>query len=89
HEAAGVLPAPGLADRITAEAGNDAAKQVGAAFKLALNRQPSEKELAWALDFLKSQAAGYAERKNDKPQAAALRDFCHAVFNLSEFLYVD
>ena len=78
-----------FADRITAEAGNDAAKQVGAAFKLALNRQPSEKELAWALDFLKSQAAGYAERKNDKPQAAALRDFCHAVFNLSEFLYVD
>lgn len=78
-----------FADRITAEAGNDVTKQVGAAFKLALNRQPSEKELAWALDFLKSQAAGYAERKNDKPQAAALRDFCHAVFNLSEFLYVD
>lgn len=78
-----------FAERISSEAGTDARKQVGAAFKLALNRQPSEKEMTWSLEFLRTQAAGYAERKNEKPDAAALRDFCHAVFNLSEFLYVD
>lgn len=78
-----------FAERVAAAAGSDTRKQIATAFNLALNRQPSETELAWASDFLQKQTAGYAERKNDKPEAAALRDFCHAMFNLSEFLYLD
>ncbi|MFN0111329.1 MAG: PSD1 and planctomycete cytochrome C domain-containing protein [Blastocatellia bacterium] len=78
-----------FAERVAAEAGADARKQIASAFKLALNRQPSEKELTWASEFLQKQAAGYAERKNEKPSAAALRDLCHAIFNLNEFLYLD
>jgi hypothetical protein len=78
-----------FAERVTAEAGSDVRKQIATAFNLALNRQPNEKELAWSLEFLQKQTAGYAERKNEKPAAAALRDFCHAVFNLNEFLYLD
>ncbi len=78
-----------FAERVAAEAGTDSRKQIASAFKLALNRQPSEKEMAWAVEFLQKQTAGYAERKNEKPQTAALRDFCHAMFNLSEFLYLD
>ena len=78
-----------FAERVAAEAGTDPRKQIASAFKLALNRQPSEKETAWAIEFLQKQTAGYAERKNEKPEAAALRDFCHAIFNLSEFLYLD
>ncbi len=78
-----------FAERVAAEAGTDSRKQIASAFKLALNRLPSEKETAWAVEFLQKQTAGYAERKNEKPQTAALRDFCHAMFNLSEFLYLD
>lgn len=78
-----------FAERVAAQAGSDTRKQIATAFNLALNRQPSEKELAWAQEFLQKQTAGYAERKNEKPEAAALRDFCHAMFNLSEFLYLD
>ena len=78
-----------FAERVAAEAGTDPRKQIASAFKLALNRQPNEKETAWAVEFLQKQTAGYAERKNEKPEAAALRDFCHAIFNLSEFLYLD
>lgn len=77
-----------FAERVAAEAGTDPRKQIASAFKLALNRQPNEKETAWAVEFLQKQTAGYAERKNEKPEAAALRDFCHAIFNLSEFIYL-
>ncbi len=78
-----------FAQRVTAEAGGDARKQIASAFKLALNRQPTEKETGWALEFLKRQSEGYTTRKDERPAASALRDFCHAIFNLSEFLYVD
>lgn len=78
-----------FAERVAAEAGADVKRQIVQAFKLALNRQPSEKEMAWSLEFLQKQTAGYVERKNEKPAEAALRDFCHAIFNLNEFLYVD
>ncbi|MDX2042735.1 MAG: DUF1549 domain-containing protein [Acidobacteriota bacterium] len=78
-----------FAERVAAEAGTDVRKQITTAFNLALNRQTTEKELAWSLEFLQKQTAGYAERKNEKPASAALRDLCHAVFNLNEFLYLD
>ena len=85
-----VLQQAGLfAERVAAEAGDDTRKQIASAFKLALNRQPTEKELTWSLEFLQKQTAGYAERKNEKPATAALRDFCHSIFNLNEFLYLD
>lgn len=78
-----------LAERITREAGTEAPAQINRAFQLTLNRAPNEKELAWSLEFLKTQAAGHTERKTENPDAAALRDFCHALVNLNEFLYID
>ena len=78
-----------FAERVAAEAGNDTRKRISSAFKLALNRQPTEKEMVWAQEFLKTQTEGYAVRKDEKPAAATLRDLCHAVFNLNEFLYLD
>jgi cytochrome c553 len=78
-----------FSERVKTEAGSEARAQIERAFLLALNRQPSKQELDWAASFLKSQTAGYVERKHQQPAAAALRDFCHALMNLNEFLYVD
>jgi hypothetical protein len=78
-----------FAERIEREAGGDKRAQVSRTFRIALGREPSAKEVEWSLAFLKSQAAGYAQRKNEKPETAALRDFCHSITNLNEFLYVD
>ena len=78
-----------FAERIKREAGVDTSAQIARGFQVALNRSPKAKETSWALDFLKSQSRGYSERKNDDPAGSALRDFCHALINLNEFLYVD
>ena len=78
-----------FAERVVKEAGENKRAQIVRAFEIALNRAPSVKEIEWSLSFLKSQAEGYSRRKDEKPEAAALRDFCHAVINLNEFIYVD
>jgi mono/diheme cytochrome c family protein len=78
-----------FAERVAKEAGEEKRARVVRAFKIALGRAPSVKESGWALSFLKSQAEGYAQRGNETPEFAALRDFCHAVINLNEFIYVD
>ncbi|MGA9771984.1 MAG: DUF1553 domain-containing protein [Blastocatellia bacterium] len=80
-----------FAERVRREAGirSDAGAQITRAFQIALSRPPDQKEIEWSLRFIKSQSEGYADRKNEKPDQAALRDFCHALINLNEFLYVD
>jgi len=78
-----------FARRVKLEAGEDRRAQIARAFKQALSRQPNPVEMDSALKFLKNQADGYARRGREHPEAAALRDFCHAIFNLSEFLYAD
>jgi hypothetical protein len=52
----------------------DIPRQVKAAYRLALGREPSRRELELAQQFL-------AKRK--------LFQFCRALFNTNEFLYVD
>lgn len=78
-----------FAARVGQEAGADCRAQIVRAFLLALNRSPQKKEMEWAEEFLQTQTAGYRQRGQADPEAAALRDFCHALFNLNEFLYVD
>jgi len=78
-----------FAERVAKEAGADRRAQVVRAFEIALNRPPNAKEIEWSMSFLKSQADGYAQRKDERPGASALRDFCHAIINLNEFVYVD
>ncbi len=75
-----------FAERVAKEAPNDPLRL---AFALALNRVPNAKEMLMARAFIKKQQAGYAERKDVDPARAALRDFCHALFNSNDFLYVD
>lgn len=78
-----------LAERVAREAGTDARARVDRLFQLALNRKPNVKEAAWAAEFLQAQSRGYAERSAALPDSFALRDLCHAVINLNEFLYLD
>jgi hypothetical protein len=78
-----------FAERAAKEAGADKRAQVIRAFEIALNRRPNAKEIEWSLSFLKSQAEGYARGKDEEPETSALRDFCHAIINLSEFVYID
>jgi cytochrome c553 len=78
-----------FAERVKREAGADLRAQISRAYQIALTRRPSARENLWATEFIKSQTEGYRKRNEEKPEEAALRDFCHALINLNEFLYVD
>jgi hypothetical protein len=79
--------AKALAGRLGREAGPAAADRVRWAYRLALGRPARPAELRLALDFL----AGQARLLRDRPDAdqAALADFCLALLNCNEFLYVE
>jgi mono/diheme cytochrome c family protein len=91
-----------FARRVVQEAGSRSADQAHQAFRLALGRKAAERELAWSLDFLGKQAQAYARNGQlssqqdgavpagaDPASFRALADFCHALFNLNEFLYLE
>ncbi len=73
--------ARGLADRIRQDIGHDdPPARVERAFRLALGRPPDQKEKDRAVLFL-------VANRSDNPEA--LTDFCHALINLNEFVFVD
>ena len=69
--------AKALAARVTTEAGEDAGKQIERAVWLTLGRAPTANERQQAATFL-------AKHGN-----AALPEFCRALLNVNEFVYVD
>lgn len=62
-----------FAERLEKDAGKDPKAQVARAYRLAFGRVPTAREQALAQEFLKHRP---------------LADFCHAVLNLNEFVYV-
>jgi hypothetical protein len=71
-----------FAGRVAAEAGPNLDRRIEHAYLLALSRTPTSEERVTARKFIDDQAKkGGAE--------AAFADFCHAVLNLNEFVYVD
>jgi hypothetical protein len=66
--------ADAFAERLQRECGNDRAKQVERAFRLAAGRAPTVRERAVALEFLRAQT---------------LREFAVAMYNLNAFIYVN
>ena len=64
-----------FAERLMKEAGADPAAQVKRAFELALSRRPTQAETERSVAFLKS-------------GSDALTDFCQAMLNLNEFVYL-
>jgi Protein of unknown function (DUF1549)/Protein of unknown function (DUF1553) len=93
-----------LAGRVLTESGADAARQIERCYQLTLGRAPSSVERELGIRFLHDTAArlqsdGRSRDSlavpddirpgSDPHHAAALTDFCLAVFNLNEFIYVD
>jgi len=86
------------------DSGLSAEQQVDRAYRLALSRPPNESEKNAVLAFLQQQSSLLNERlaRNEKvpvpekvpsgvepARAAAFIDFCHALLNSNEFLYVN
>jgi hypothetical protein len=61
-----------FADRVKREAGDAPAGQVDLAYRIALTRPPSQRELAIALDAIRT---------------GSLVDFTHVLLNVNEFVY--
>jgi hypothetical protein len=72
--------AKSFAARVTKEVGTEREKVIGRAFRLAFGRPPTAEEQSAALGFL-----GRHNGTSDE----ALIDFCHALLNVNEFLFVD
>jgi hypothetical protein len=62
-----------FADRVREASPNNTAKQVDAAYRIALSRAPRTEEAELATEFLRTRS---------------LADFTHVLLNLNEFLYV-
>ena len=72
-----------LAARLVVEAGDSPGKQVGHLFRLALCRQPTEREQQEMETFLRQEA------KSEGVTSRALEQLCRVVLNLNEFVYSD
>jgi cytochrome c553 len=68
-----------FAARLDAESKGDTTRLIELAFEHALARKPSPTELAKAKEFLGSSAASPINN---------LQDFCQALFNINEFVYI-
>jgi hypothetical protein len=89
--------------KLLKECGDDEVKLVREAYTEAYARKPSEQELSAAEAFIDAQANTLAAKhiadakylptpvlqSLDVAKAAAIVDFCHAIFCSNEFLYVD
>ena len=62
---------------------------IRAAYLLTLARQPTARELADGVQFLREQSTAYRVDGKQKPERLALADLCQALFCLNEFVYVD
>jgi Protein of unknown function (DUF1553)/Protein of unknown function (DUF1549) len=73
--------AKAMATRIRQEAGEETSPEatVQRAYALAFSRTPDATETARGISFLKAA----------KDEASELEDFCHALINLNEFVFVD
>ncbi|HEV8061142.1 MAG TPA: DUF1549 and DUF1553 domain-containing protein, partial [Gemmataceae bacterium] len=88
-----------FAGRLQRECGADTDAQVRRAYLLALGRSATNQEIAQAKSFLAHQIGVLESERTDRPQkppvrgkeaaAAALADFCLALLNCNEFLYVN
>ncbi|MGH9841934.1 MAG: DUF1549 and DUF1553 domain-containing protein [Blastocatellia bacterium] len=82
-----LLQARHLAERVLREAGDDSAKQIRGLYRIALSREPSQKEMDHFLAFLQRQREYHASAEG--AGLAALTDLAHVMLNANEFVYVN
>lgn len=75
-----------LASRVLNDSGLSPEQQVERAFRIALNRAPKDEERKAVLDFLNQQAS---EIGGPQAREGAFVDFCQALLNSNEFVYVN
>ena len=77
-----------FAERV-ARLSTDEARRIGAAYRLALGRSPTEAERAEAMEFLAAYRSELAPMKKEKIETAALAAFARVLIGSNEFLTVD
>jgi hypothetical protein len=75
-----------FAERVKKATGNDPMEEIRQAYRIALSRDPSAKEMAESRQFLEKQRAHHSAKPD--PAIAALTDLCNVMVNLNEFVYV-
>jgi hypothetical protein len=83
--------------RVYESAGQSQENQIDTAFRLALGRPPEAEERMWSAQLLNEQTTLYGKSASDDPgtqnssEAAekALMHLCRALFNSTEFLYIE
>jgi hypothetical protein len=78
--------ARGLAARVKAASADESIRMT---YRLALCREPSEREADDGASFLREQSQQYRAAGSNDADLAALVDFCQAILSLNEFVYVE
>ena len=84
-----LLQAGYFAKRVGREANHDPRLAINEAYRSALSREPSPKELEANMLFLARQKTYHRSRGHASPDVAALTDLCDVIFNLNEFVYMN
>ena len=64
------------------------ADRISRLYERAFARPPSNDELTDGLEFLEQQATSYGASDNWQTNEQAWSDFCHVLFNVTEFVFV-
>lgn len=83
-----LIQARSFAERVLGDAGGDPVKQVRLLYRIALSREPSQKELESNLAFIQRQLSYHTARDSDAA-LAALTDLAHVMLNTNEFVYIN
>jgi hypothetical protein len=75
-----------LAGRVLNDAGLSPEQQVERAFRIVFTRAPNDEERKAVLEFLTQQASAVG---GENARTAAFVDFCQALLNSNEFLYIN
>jgi hypothetical protein len=84
-----LLQAKLFAERVLSDVGIRRARQIRRAYRIALSRDPSEKELSRNIAFLDDQTSHHSARGSTNAATEALIDLCDVILNLSEFIYMN
>jgi hypothetical protein len=77
------------ADRLLGEHRGNLLAVISGAYREAFARSAADDEVEAAMQFIHQQIRPSGEANHEAAVAAAVADFCHALFNANEFLYVD